>query len=77
MNGNLLVMGASTGGPRVLEELFSSLPVLQAAIVIVQHITPCIDKSFAGYLGRISKMPVNLAREGDLLQGGRACRNGG
>ena len=71
MNGNLLVMGASTGGPRVLEELFSSLPVLQAAIVIVQHITPCIDKAFAGSLGRVSRMPVNLARDGDLLQDGQ------
>ena len=55
----------------MLEELFSALPVLQAAIVIVQHITPCIDKAFAGSLGRVSRMPVKLAHEGDLLQDGQ------
>lgn len=71
MNNSLLVIGASTGGPKVLEELFSSLPVLQAAVVIIQHITPCIDKAFAGSLGRVSKMPVGLAREGDFVQNGQ------
>lgn len=72
MPGNNLVMiGSSTGGLKVLEELFQRLPVLQAAVVIVQHITPLVDQSFAASLARVSKMPVLLALHGMALQTGK------
>jgi len=61
---NLVVIGSSTGGLKVLEELFTSLPVLNAAVIIIQHITSLIDQSFVTSLARVSKMPVSLAREG-------------
>lgn len=67
---NLILIGSSTGGLKILEELFPRLPVLKAAVVIVQHITPLVDQSFATSLARISKMPVSLAREGAVLQAG-------
>lgn len=65
------MIGASTGGLKVLEQLFPCLPVLKAAVVVVQHITPLVDQSFASSLARVSKMPVGLAREGQLLQPGQ------
>jgi two-component system chemotaxis response regulator CheB len=68
---NLIVIGSSTGGLKVLEVLFPKLPVLNAAVVIVQHITPLVDKSFVASLQRVSAMPVALAKEGDLLQSGK------
>jgi two-component system chemotaxis response regulator CheB len=68
--GNLLVIGSSTGGPKVLEELLPKLPVLQTSILIVQHITTYIDRAFVASLDRISVMPVHLAADGDLLQTG-------
>lgn len=67
---NLLIIGSSTGGLKVLEELFPRLPVLNAAVVIVQHITPLVDLSFATSLSRVSKMPVFLAQEGMVVQAG-------
>lgn len=67
---NLLIIGSSTGGLKVLEELFPRLPVLNAAVVIVQHITPLVDLSFATSLSRVSKMPVSLAQEGMVVQAG-------
>lgn len=68
---NLVLIGSSTGGLKVLEDLFLHLPVLKAAIVIVQHITPQVDQSFAASLARVSKMPVSLAREGTTIQPGQ------
>lgn len=68
---NLVLIGSSTGGLKVLEELFLHLPVLKAAVVIVQHITPQVDQSFAASLARVSKMPVSLAREGASIQAGQ------
>ena len=59
---NIVLIGSSTGGLKVLEELLVRLPVLKAAVVIIQHITPQVDQSFAASLARVSKMPVSLAR---------------
>jgi two-component system chemotaxis response regulator CheB len=68
---SLVVIGSSTGGLKILEELFLRLPVLKAAVLIVQHITPMIDLAFVTSLARVSKMPVTLAREGQSLQEGQ------
>lgn len=68
---NIVMIGASTGGLKVLEEMFPHLPVLKAAVVIVQHITPFIDQAFATSLATVSKMPVVLASEGQTLQAGQ------
>jgi two-component system chemotaxis response regulator CheB len=65
------MIGSSTGGLKVLEELFSRLPVLNAAVVIVQHISPQVDRSFVASLARVSKMPTSLAQEGTPLQEGQ------
>lgn len=55
----------------MLEELFLRLPVLKAAVIIIQHITPLVDQSFVTSLARVSKMPVSLAREGTVIQAGQ------
>lgn len=55
----------------MLEELFPRLPILKAAVVIIQHITPLVDQSFVTSLARVSKMPVTLAREGMVIQPGQ------
>ena len=68
---NLVVIGSSTGGLKILEELFPRLPVLKAAVLIIQHITPMIDKAFVSSLARVSKMPVTLAYAGLSLQEGQ------
>lgn len=70
-NVNIVVIGSSTGGLKILEEIFPRLPVLKAAIVIVQHITPIIDQAFATSLSRVSPMPVHLASNGQILQNGQ------
>lgn len=68
---NLILIGSSTGGLKVLEVLLPRLPVLKAAVVIIQHITPQVDQSFVSSLARVSKMQVSLALEGTNIQPGQ------
>ncbi len=68
---NIVMIGASTGGLKILEELFPGLPLLKAAVIIVQHITPVVDQAFVSSLARVSTMPVMLALEGQTLQAGQ------
>jgi two-component system chemotaxis response regulator CheB len=67
---NLIVIGSSTGGLKILEQIFARLPVLKAAVLIIQHITPVIDQAFVSSLARVSVMPVSLAQNGENLQEG-------
>jgi len=68
---DLVMIGSSTGGLKVLEELLPCLPVLKAAVVIIQHITPDVDQSVATSLAKVSKMPVSLAQHGTNIRSGQ------
>ncbi|HJV35000.1 CheB methylesterase domain-containing protein [Geomonas sp.] len=71
MNGrNLVVIGISTGGPFTLKDLFSRLPRLPAAFLVVLHITPEMDYRIAMGLDAAANMPVALAQHGERLKGG-------
>jgi two-component system chemotaxis response regulator CheB len=61
----LIVMGASTGGPRVIHRILSDLPAdLPAAILIVQHIAEGFSNGMVEWLQSASPLPVLLATEG-------------
>ncbi len=65
----IIVIGASTGGPRVVHRILSDLPVdLPAVIVVVQHIAEGFSDGMTDWLGASCKMPVRLAKEGHILQ---------
>ncbi len=69
----LVLIGASTGGPPVLEELFSRLTVPpSAAIVVVQHMPEPFTASLAERLDRVSGMKVRESRDGDEVKTGIA-----
>jgi two-component system chemotaxis response regulator CheB len=67
---NIIVIGASTGGPKVLFEIFSKLPPVNAAVLIVQHIIPRYDANFAACLNSTTNMKVVLAGDGNVLEKG-------
>ncbi|MBM7555972.1 chemotaxis-specific protein-glutamate methyltransferase CheB [Halanaerobacter jeridensis] len=70
---NLLVIGASTGGPKAIKEVMSSLPGnLQIAILIVQHMPAGFTKSLAKRLNKLSDYRVKEAEEGDKVKVGTA-----
>ena len=64
---NIIVIGSSTGGTRVLDLLFSELPRLNASIIVIQHIPSFHDRLLAERLDRVSPMKVVLAENGTLL----------
>lgn len=65
-----MLIGASTGGVRALGTLFDHLPVLNAAVVLVQHMPAFIQASFLRSLSAKTPMDVALARDGEVLQAG-------
>lgn len=67
MSKNLIIIGSSTGGPKVLNEIFSKLPMLDAAIIIVQHVPEHFDKAIAERLNELSCMTVKVAEHDDRL----------
>ncbi|AFU57961.1 chemotaxis response regulator methylesterase CheB [Candidatus Nitrososphaera gargensis Ga9.2] len=72
-NRKMIVIGSSTGGPRVVTDIFSKLPAnLPASILIVQHMPPSFTSAFARHIGSASRIDVREAKEGDLLEQGSA-----
>ena len=69
-SNNLVVIGVSTGGPLTLKALFREPPPLNAAFLIVLHITPQMDYRIAQGLNAVASMPVALAEDGEFLRSG-------
>ena len=69
----VVVIGASTGGPPLVEQLLSLLnPANGIAVVVVQHMSEYFTELFADRLNRVSLFGTQQAKEGDMLVGGKA-----
>lgn len=67
-----LVIGASTGGPQALSEVFrNARGKFKQPIFIAQHMPPLFTKSLAAHLERISGIPAKEGEDGEIIQGGR------
>ena len=61
----LIVIGASTGGPAALSEIFRKLPDdFPAAFVVIQHVDVLFASDLADWLGRQCPLPVKVAKDG-------------
>ncbi len=67
---NLVILGASTGGPKILRRFFMNLPVIDAAVVLVQHMPKFVNDSVVRTLSELTPMDVHLARDGGRLKPG-------
>lgn len=68
----LVVLGASTGGPSALQELLSALPPdMQPPVLIVQHMPPLFTRILAERLDAQIALPVREAVAGEVLQPGQ------
>ncbi len=67
-----VLIGASTGGPEVLETLLASLCADAPPIAIVQHMPARFTATFAQRLDRACAIEVREARHGDRLHSGLA-----
>lgn len=72
-SGGVIVIGASTGGPPLIEHLLSLLdPDAGQSVIIVQHMSKYFTELFAERLDRISGFHVREAVSGDILTPGIA-----
>jgi two-component system chemotaxis response regulator CheB len=68
----VVAIGASTGGPSVLQAILAALPGdFAAPVLIVQHMTPDFIKGFIDWLSLTSALPIRLAVQGETIQPGR------
>jgi len=69
----VIVIGASTGGPRAVTKVLSGLPRdIPAGILIVQHMGREFVPSFAEMLKWQCTVDISVAKEGDIIRPGHA-----
>ena len=69
----LVVLGTSTGGPKALQTVLTSLPAqFPAPIAIVQHMPAGFTKSLAQRLNSLSNIQVTEVQDGEFLEPGTA-----
>jgi two-component system chemotaxis response regulator CheB len=68
-----VAIGASTGGPVVLQTILSRLQkTFPAPVLIVQHIAPGFTEGFVDWLCQTTQFPVHIARQGETVLPGHA-----
>lgn len=73
MQTPILAMGASTGGPPVIQEIFQGLDSSFAfPILLVQHISSGFVGGMAEWLGNTSRIKVTLGIDGQMALPGNA-----
>jgi len=64
----LVIIAASTGGPKILLDVLSAIPLgIPSAIIVVQHMLPRFIGSFARRLEKSSHLPVLIGSNGMRL----------
>jgi two-component system chemotaxis response regulator CheB len=64
-------IGASTGGPGALRDLFSNLPAsFGMPVLVVQHITAGFTGGFSEWLQQYTPLPVRIAKASDKAEPG-------
>ncbi|MHB8881008.1 MAG: chemotaxis-specific protein-glutamate methyltransferase CheB [Thermodesulfovibrionales bacterium] len=69
----VVAIGASTGGPPVIQQILSGLPrEFPVPVLIVQHMAVGFIQGFAEWLGQTSGLPVHVAIDGSRILSGHA-----
>jgi two-component system chemotaxis response regulator CheB len=68
-----IVIGASTGGPKLINAMMRALPrALDARVLVVQHMPSSFTGRFAARLDAMSAYDVDEAEDGERIDGGEA-----
>lgn len=67
----LVAVGASTGGPQVLQAILAGLAKdFSAPVLVVQHITPGFTDGFVEWLASSAPLPVLVPGHGEAIRAG-------
>jgi two-component system chemotaxis response regulator CheB len=70
LNFDIIVIGASTGGPSAVEHIVNNIPNnLSIPVIIVQHMPERFIETFASRLADSTGLRVSVLREGECLIG--------
>ena len=68
---NIVAIGSSTGGPKALQNILTSLPKdFPVPILIAQHMPPVFTKPFAERLNQLSALEIKEAEHGEPIERG-------
>lgn len=68
---DIVAIGASTGGPKILQQMIPCLPKnFPVPVLISQHMPPNFTKPFAERLDQMSNVPVKEAEDGEEIKSG-------
>jgi two-component system, chemotaxis family, protein-glutamate methylesterase/glutaminase len=71
LNYDIIVIGASTGGPSAIESVVNNLPTnLAVPVLIAQHMPERFIASFASRLNESTQFKVSVAQQGEHLLNG-------
>ena len=69
----VIVIGASTGAPRIITNILKDIPSdIPASFLIVQHMSKDFISTFTRRLNEVSNIPVKVATDGDVINQGQA-----
>ena len=69
----IVAIGASTGGPRAVQDILKAIPGnFPSAILVVQHMPRGFTSSYAEKLNRLCNIKVKEAADGDIIRAGEA-----
>lgn len=69
----IVIIGSSTGGPFILEQIFAQFPKIPAVIIIVQHLPENFTNAFCEHIKILTHMQVMIAtssyhiKEGEII----------
>lgn len=66
----LVIIGCSTGGLPVIQEIFTGIPDLNASILILQHINLNFETVLKDCISRLTHMRVVIAISGGIIENG-------
>ncbi|MDH5402574.1 MAG: hypothetical protein OEY49_08795 [Candidatus Heimdallarchaeota archaeon] len=69
-NSKLIIIGTSTGGPKVLNEIVPQFPKNFPAVIIVQHMPKGFIEQLADRLNEISTIHVKVAEDTEMIRPG-------
>ncbi len=71
LSSNVIVIGASVGGPRTITSILKEIPIsIRAPILVVQHLSAHFTEAFTENLNSECHLKIKVGRDGEILQNG-------